>query len=166
MAENTTSNNVGMDWDDSIEKDGQEIILLEEGDYNFTVTKFERGHFPGSQKISACNKASLTLEIKTDDGTAICFTDLILNRVMEWQISAFFRSIGQKKHGERLIMNWDKVVGSRGRAHFKTRTYTDREGNERKANELARYYDYDEKNFPKEDEWMKVPDGTDDLPFE
>jgi hypothetical protein len=39
-----------MDWDDAIENDGQEFIILPEGDYNFTVTDFERGSFPGSPK--------------------------------------------------------------------------------------------------------------------
>ena len=77
------NNNAGMDWDDAIENDGQEFIILPEGDYNFTVTDFERGRFPGSAKMSACNKATLTLQVKTDDGIASVRTDLILNRVVE-----------------------------------------------------------------------------------
>jgi len=46
-----------MGWDDTIQEDGQELVLLDGGDYNFTVTNFERGRFPGGQKIPACNKA-------------------------------------------------------------------------------------------------------------
>lgn len=84
MADYMNSNqNAGMDWNDAIENDGQEFIILSEGDYNFTVTGFERGRFPGSAKMSACNKASLTLQVQTDDGTAIVHTDLILNRLLE-----------------------------------------------------------------------------------
>ena len=90
------NNNTGMDWDDAIENDGQEFIILPEGDYNFTVTDFERGRFPGSAKMSPCNKATLTLQVKTEDGIASIRTDLILNRVVEFRISAFFRCIGQK----------------------------------------------------------------------
>lgn len=45
------SNNVGMDWNDTIESDGQEFIILPEGDYNFVVAAFERGRFPGSAKM-------------------------------------------------------------------------------------------------------------------
>ena len=108
------NNNAGMDWDDAIENDGQEFIILPEGDYNFTVTDFERGRFPGSAKMSPCNKATLTLQVKTEDGIASIRTDLILNRVVEFRISAFFRCIGQKKHGERLVMDWNKEIG---RAH-------------------------------------------------
>ena len=160
-----SNQNVALDWGDTLESDGQEFVTLPEGDYNFTVTGFERGRFPGSAKMSACNKASLTLQVETKDGIAIVHTDLILNRVMEWQLSAFFRSIGQKKHGERLVMDWSRVVGSKGRAHFKPRSYTDKDGNQRQANNVDRYIDYDPKFFH-EDEWMKIPEGADsELPF-
>ncbi len=154
-----------LDWDDEIENDGQEFIVLPEGDYNFVVTNFERGRFPGGPKVPPCNKASLTLQVKTDDGVANVRTDLLLYRSLEWRISAFFRCIGQKKHGERLVMNWNKVIGSKGRAHFKPRNYTDRDGNDRQANDVDRFYDYDEKYFPAEDEWMQLPDDDSDLPF-
>ena len=52
-----------MDWNDAIENDGQEFVTLEEGDYNFTVTGFERGRFPGSLKIPPCNKAAITIAV-------------------------------------------------------------------------------------------------------
>lgn len=159
------NNNAGLDWDDAIENDGQEFIILPEGDYNFTVVDFERSHFPGSAKISPCNKAVLTLQVRTNDGIANIRTDLILNRIVEWRISAFFRCIGQKKHGERLIMDWNRVVGSRGRAHFKPRTYTDRDGNERQVNDVDRFYDFDEENIPVEGEWVELSEADDDLPF-
>ena len=50
----TNIDNSVMDWNDVIEDDGQEFVLLPEGDYNFVVTDFERGRFPGSAKIPAC----------------------------------------------------------------------------------------------------------------
>jgi len=93
-----------MDWNDSIETDGQDFILLPEGDYNFTVTNFERGRFPGGPKVPACNKASITVQVDTKEGLAIVKFDLLLYRSLEWRISAFFRCIGQKKHGEKLTM--------------------------------------------------------------
>lgn len=157
--------NMFLDWDDAIESDGQEFVTLEEGDYNFTVTGFERGRFPGGAKIPACNKASLTLQVRTADGIAVIHTDLLLYRSLEWRISAFFRCIGQKKHGERLVMDWNKVIGSRGRAHFKPRTYTDRDGNERTANDVDRFYDWDEKYFPVGEDGFVELGPDDDLPF-
>lgn len=164
MADDIRNNqNMEMDWNDAIESDGQEFVVLEEGDYNFEVTGFERGRFPGGQKIPACNKAALTLQVKTENGVAICRTDLLLYRSLEWRLSAFFRCIGQKRPGERLVMDWNTVIGSRGRAHFKPRPYTDRDGNDRVANEVDRFYDWDEKYFPVTGEFTDVTDS--DLPF-
>lgn len=167
-----TNQNMIMDWNDAIVEDGQEFITLEEGDYNFVVTSFERGRFPGSAKIPACNKATITLAVETPEGRASVKFDLILYRTLEWRISSFFRCIGQKKHGERLVMDWNKVIGSRGRAHFKPRTYTNSYGEEKTANDVDRFIDYDPQFFtaantaypPKQDEFVEIgPD--EDLPF-
>lgn len=44
-------------WDDEIENDN-EFQILPDGDYNFTVTGFERGRHQGSAKTSRrANKA-------------------------------------------------------------------------------------------------------------
>lgn len=164
--------NMIMDWNDAIVEDGQEFITLEEGDYNFTVTAFERGRFPGSAKIPACNKATITVAVDTPEGRASVRFDLILFRTLEWRISAFFRCIGQKKHGERLVMDWNKVIGSQGRAHFKPRTYTNSYGEEKTANDVDRFIDYDPKFFTGSN-GSGAPNGggftelgpDDDLPF-
>lgn len=131
-------------WDDEITSDGGEFHLLEEGDYTFTVTAFERGRFPGSAKIPACNKAILTLSVDDCGNTARVRHELILYSTMEWTLSAFFRAIGQKKKGEPLRPRWNEVVGSKGRARFKVRTYTRKDGSEGQVNEADRFYDYDE----------------------
>ena len=36
-----------LSWDDEIEKDSGEFILLPEGDYEFTVESFERARYQG-----------------------------------------------------------------------------------------------------------------------
>ena len=135
-----------MDWNDTIQDDGQEYVTLPEGDYFFTVSEFERGHFPGSPKIPACNKATLTLDIENDRGIATAKVDLILYRTLEWKIASFFRSIGQKKHGEKVVMDWNKVVGARGKAHIKPRSYTGKNGEERQANNVESFIDCDDPN--------------------
>ena len=132
-----------MDWDDVLESDGAEFVVLPEGDYTFTITNFERGRFPGSAKIPACNKATISINIDNDIGVATARFDLILYRTLEWKIASFFRSIGQKKHGEKVTMNWNGIVGARGKAHIKPRTY--QKGNEdRQVNDVEHFYDYDE----------------------
>ena len=156
-----------MDWDDFIESDGQEFVVLTPGDYVFTVVDFERGRFPGGPKIPACNKATVTLQVKTPEGITRVRTDLLLYRTLEWKISSFFRCIGQKKHGERLAMDWNNIIGQRGRARFSIRTYTDKDGNERQTNEVDRFYDYDEEKMPAQAApgFIEV-DEDDELPFE
>lgn len=155
-------NNI-LDWNGVLENDGTEYIVLDEGDYNFTVTGFERGTYPGSEKIPPCNKAVLTLSVDSPKGTATAKCDLILYRTLEWKLSAFFRAIGQKKHGERLTMNWDKVPGSRGRAHFKPRPFTGKDGSEKFANEVDSFIDYDEAFFAAPT-WVKEADAAPEAP--
>ena len=113
-------NNI-MGWDDALENDGEEYVVLPEGDYDFTVTNFERGSFPGSAKIPPCNKAVLTLTVEHEGRSVNVRADLILYRTLDWKLSSFFRCIGLKKRGERIEIHWDKVTGCTGRAHFKPR---------------------------------------------
>lgn len=146
--------NMFLDWNDTIESDGTEFVLLPEGDYDFVVTNFERGRFPGSAKVPACNKATITIQITVPEGVTNVKFDLLLYRSLEWRISAFFRSIGQKKHGEKLVMNWNKVLGSKGKCRIKQRSYTNQYGDEKLINDVDKFYDH-------EDEVL----SDDDLPF-
>lgn len=161
-----------LDWDGVLENDGSEFPVLPEGDYTFEVTGFERGSFPGSEKMCACNKATLTLKIESEHGTANVFDDLILHKRMEWKLSQFFRAIGQKKKGERVTMNWNAVIGSRGRAHILVNKYTDRNGQERENNKVGKYLEYDESLMTRpsgvdENGFMQIPEGAaDELPFD
>ena len=167
MAENYMNDrDMFLDWDAAIEDDGLEFITLEEGDYNFTVTGFERGRFPGGSKIPACNKAAITLQGKTDEGVAVIKTDLILYKTLEWKLASFFRCIGLKKHGERVQIDWNSIVGRQGRAHFKTRTYKDQNGDDRQVNDVDRFYDWDDKYFPAEAPKFTDLDGAmGEIPF-
>lgn len=143
-------------WDDEITNDSSNHVLLEEGDYTFTVTAFERGRFPGSAKIPPCNKAVLTLAVDSPQGTASVKYDLILYSTLEWKLSEFFRAIGQKKHGEPLRPQWNELVGAKGRGHFKPRTYTKKDGSEGKANDVERFYDYDPASLDLGPGWSDV----------
>lgn len=65
--------NIGPDrelgWDDEISQES-EFQLLPAGDYEFTVTNFERARHTGSQKLPACNKAIVELQLQTQTGTS------------------------------------------------------------------------------------------------
>ena len=107
------------DWDDFIEDDGEErdFVVLEPGDYDFEVHSFERAYHtarPGG-KIPDCNEADITLKISTAAGDAYVKDKLFLVKSCEWKISSFFRSIGMKKQGEKVIMDWEGSIGKTGR---------------------------------------------------
>lgn len=131
-------------WDDEISNESGGYILLEDGDHDFTVTGFERGRFPGSAKIPPCAKAVLTLEVDAPAGAVKVKYDLILWTTLQWKIAEFCRSIGQAAPGDATVKpRWNEMVGSCGRARFKVRTYTKKDGSEGKVNDVERFYDYD-----------------------
>ena len=105
-------------WDDTIQQDSTDFILLPEGLYSFVVKGFERGrHMPNPQnpgKLPACNKATVNVEVATEQGVALLKHNLFLHSSTEGMLSAFFGAIGQKKKGEPLKMNWQTIIGSRG----------------------------------------------------
>lgn len=131
-------------WDDVIEKDPGEFILLPEGDYDFTVQQVERARHSGSTKLPPCNKAVVHLEIESDEGTVIIKHNLFLHTKTEGMLSAFFGSIGQKKHGEPLKMNWSKVPGSRGRCKVGIQNWTGQDGRAMQSNEIKKFYHKDD----------------------
>ena len=124
-----------LQWDDTIEKDNNELIILPEGDYDFTVESFERARHGGSDKLPPCNKAVLKLRIDTPQGTAYITHNLFLHTNTEGLLSAFFASIGQKKKGEPLRMNWSLVPGATGKARVGIRIY-----NGQQYNEIKRFH--------------------------
>lgn len=134
-----------LNWDDTIERDGGgEFVLLTPGDYNFTVTKFERARFQGSQNLPPCNQAKLEITIHSPErGDVIVFHNLFLHTKTEGLLSAFFSAIGQKKKGEPLRMNWNTVVGSKGRCQIEHYKYM-KDGRELVTNQIKRFYPYDE----------------------
>lgn len=133
-----------LQWDDIIEKENDEYILLPEGDYDFMVESFDRARHNGSDKLPPCNKAVLKLKIESEHGTAYISHNLFLHTITEGILSAFFASIGQKKKGEPLRMDWGRVAGSGGRAKITVRTYIAKDGETRRANEVKKFYPREE----------------------
>lgn len=129
-----------MDWDSAIEHDS-EYTLLPEGDYKFTVTKFERARHPGSDKLPPCNKAILTIEITDGAQKTSVRHNLFLHSRTEGMICAFFSAIGQRKHGERIVPKWDQVVGATGSCRVVQRKNYNNDG---MHNEISRFYEKDD----------------------
>ena len=127
-------------WDDQIENDGADYEPLPDGEYDFEVRTMERGRFAGSDKMAACNKATIDCIIKDAEGKEHhVYDDLILNSKMEWKLCQFFLCIGQRAKGEKLKPRWNEVVGSTGRFKIYLNEYTDRNGKPRRNNKVDEY---------------------------
>lgn len=125
-------------WDDAIENEGPQYVLLPEGEYEFTVVKWERGRFPGSDKLPPCPKATVTVNIKTPEGETNIDHQLFLHTKTEGLLCSFFTSIGQRKHGERITMNWNAVTGTKGRCKVTINTY-EKDGQKRQNNRISKF---------------------------
>lgn len=110
------------EWDDEIEQEN-EFVILPEGEYDFEVTSFKRGEYGGGDKLPPCKKAILTIKITDGTDSTVITHNLFLHSKCEGILSAFFTSIGQKRHGEKVRMNWSAVAGSKGRCKVKVDTY-------------------------------------------
>lgn len=122
-------------WDDNISKDEDEFIVLPDGDYDFMVESVTRARHEASTKLPACNQAIVNIRIETPQGKVVIKHNLFLHTKMEGMLSAFFASIGQKKKGEPLRMNWQLVSGSTGRCKLGHKIY-----NDNTYNEIKRFY--------------------------
>jgi len=129
-------------WDDTITKDSKEFILLPEGDYDFEVIEVERQRYEGGEKLPPCNKAVVYIKIETPEGLTTIKNNLYLHTKTEGLISAFFHSLGMKKKGEPLRMNWAKVMSAKGRC--KISQYVSNDGNT--YNEVKRFLPADEQD--------------------
>lgn len=122
-------------WDDEIIDPGEpEFILLTPGVYDFTITGFERGHFDGSEKMDACSMAKLTLRCSNGVQETTVFTNLFLSSAVAFKLSKFAKSIGDmpavSTTGQKFHVDWNNIIGKRGKCRIKTRVYNGKDYNE------------------------------------
>ena len=133
-----------LSWDDEIQHDSPDFVVLPDGDYDFEVIDFERARHPGSAKLPPCNKAIVHIKIEGKEGISIIKHQLFLHTITEGLLCEFFKGIGQRKRGEKVSMNWNAVVGATGRAKVGHRKWTNDEGREMVFNEIQRFYEPEE----------------------
>jgi len=139
-----------LDWEDSIEQEDA-FVIIPAGEYDFEVLKVERGKYNGSSKIPACPQATVTLRIIKDGEVVGTVTEnLKLHSTMEWLLCKFFRSIGQKKHGEPLVMKWNEVPASTGQCKVTIRKWKKDDGTEAESNQVD-FLDPIDTTFPPEE---------------
>lgn len=133
------------EWDDTIVNDSS-FVELPEGDYDFEIDHYERGRFQGSDKIPPCNMAIVYFNVQAPDGqVATIRENFILHSRLEWKLSELFTSVGLKKKGEELRMNWNALEGMKGRAHVTLDT--DKKDPSKKYNHMGKLYPHEPKKF-------------------
>ena len=125
-------------WDDEIQNEDA-FTLLDAGDYEFEIVKYERARHEGSDKIPPCNKAVVTFRVSETTLTE----NFLLCSTLEWKLSQLFLSVGLKRHGEPLRMNWQALPGKRGVCKVIVHKYM-KDGAEREINRIDKLYAYDE----------------------
>lgn len=132
-------------WDDEIEKDSS-FVELPPGDYDFTIDHFERGRSKGTDNIPASNMAIVFFNIVGPNGEqATIRENFILHTKLEWKLSELFASVGLKKKGEKLRMNWNMLPGLKGRAQVSLDP--DKNDPNKKYNHIKKLYPFEEKKF-------------------
>lgn len=128
-------------WNDTIQNDST-FEVLPEGDYDFAVEKFERGRHNGSDKLPPCNKAILTIKVSNGQKSTTLEHNLFLHTKTEGMLCQFFTAIGQRRHGESLQMDWNRVIGAKGRCKLTIREWTsNKTGEKMQSNQISRFYE-------------------------
>lgn len=137
-------------WDGPLSVSGDRLAkTLAEGPARFEVVSFARGRFAGSEKLSACPRADLGLEVTDREGnTAIVSVGLPLHEKMLWKLVQFAKSAqlidADLGEGEMFSMPWHDIVGAKGVCEIEHRTWMGDDGKERTATNVKRFLYGDE----------------------
>lgn len=166
------SENLTLSWDDEIDE-GQEFKIVPDGDYEFEVSNFERGYYEAKagSKIPSCDQAEyeLSVEWKDEDGeirTNKLTLRLKLTKKLQWLIYEFFESVGliEKGSGPKK-MPWKEAVGCRGICRV-----GHHDANGKSFNDVVKCYPVGlapkvVANKGVSDEFMQIPEGAEELPW-
>lgn len=104
-------------WDDTIANEVSDFEPVPEGDYEFTIERFERGRSKGEGKLPPCNMATVYFTIHSHDRDITVRENYLLHEKMQWKLAELFRGVGlAKPEDENFRMNWPALPGLSGRA--------------------------------------------------
>lgn len=136
-------------WEDTIEVNDDEMfstpILLDEGDYTFTVTNIERG----ISKTSGKNMATITVSIGSEKGSTEIKDYFPLTDRARWKLQTFTLATGIRKHNEPLILSkLSQAIGKKGRCQVIVEEFENKRGGTSKSNKIKAYYEKAETTQP------------------
>lgn len=128
------------DWDEQEVSDDGGFVLLPAGTYAFEVAKIDRERFEGSDKMAACPRAKVTLNVWTTAGWEQIVDRLMLNTKTAWRIARFFEGLGFAKDAVtgKVPIRWNEAEGKQGYLKLKVREYENK-GEKRQTNEVDAY---------------------------
>lgn len=136
----TADTGKALGFDDEVTQEN-EFQILPDGDYEFTVTSYDRTQFNGSEKMCACPEVDVVITINYKDREGNAATrdmthKLFLNSKIEGRISEFFEGIGMKEKGKPFRMAWQQTVGKTGKLKLGHREY-----NDQTYNDIKKFYE-------------------------
>jgi len=149
--------------------DGEQMGGIPEGEHYFRVLAVAKGFDEKHQ----CDAAIVTMTVRAGEITAKIQDRLPCHTDFEWKLGAFFKSLGLRKSGEKIRMNWDAAVGQWGRLKVVIK-----KGDTRDFHNVGSYLDRNGKEppvwctesagavaAPQQQEVLPEPAQDDDIPF-
>lgn len=116
----------------------EQFRVIPEGEYEFCVTSLERREVEANERQPAHRKVEFTMEIYDRGDRIGKITDNIpMIGKFKWKYVQFGRSIGQiaPDQTKGILIDFRKVVGSRGKCKITVRKYTKRDGTTGESNQ-------------------------------
>ena len=124
-----------LSFDEAIEiMDEPEYLELAPGEYDFTVRDVAFSTYEGSSKIPSCPMVEARLSVVTDEGETEIIDRFYYCRKMRYKLSSFARTLGLARVGDKITIEWKKLITNQGRARISLREY-----NGKKYNQIDRY---------------------------
>lgn len=155
-----------LDWDSEIITTSSDFPPLDEGEYPFTVEKFERA-FIKSGNNAGNQQADYTLRVTApNDNTTLVHYRIGLALNQTWKITAWNKALGlipeDMPEGESFKPDWEGAVGKTAMCELIIKEYKKNDGSIGKTNDVKRIWKAPaQAAAPVE----QVTDITGDLPF-
>lgn len=132
-------------WNDELDPKAAAFETLPPGAYDFVVAELKKERFPGSTKMGPCDMPVLTLRVEANGMKAQLTHRLFLHTKCEGLLVAFFRSIGAATNeAGRVRMEWNNVVGARGRCLIEAHEFKGRDGDTITGTQVKKFLTPDE----------------------
>ena len=125
--------NTILGWDSEIENEGNDFVIFpDDTECECEVIAFDKG-----AAASGAPMAKLKILCVAEAGRTTVEDNIALQRNCEWKLCEFFTAIGQRRHGQRIVPDWTKVMGARFRARLSKEPW--RNNPDRFSNKIKKY---------------------------